>query len=149
MFCPLNEPAQRNDMECKFILIADTANISREGKLNIAGDFNAIFAQTEPIGWPIFSVVVRLEGSLSEGEDHAVQLKVSDDDGMSVFESAPFPIKFGKAGRGMPTRADLVLPIAGLVFPRFGDHSVSIFVDGILRATTVLYVKSVQDRPGG
>jgi len=45
----------------------------------------------------------------------------------------------------MPIRADLVAPVVGLVFPAFGDYAVNLFVDGVLRGATTLYVKRLED----
>ena len=128
-------------MECKFILIADAVNISREGKLNIAGEFNAIFASQTPAGWPSMSIVARLEANAGEGVQHAAQFRITDEDGAKVFETPVLPIRFGRPNLpGAPIRADAVMNLAGLVLPRYGLYSVHVLVDGVARGMTTLTV---------
>ena len=136
-------------MECKFVLLADAANVSREGKLNITGEFNAVFSDKIPVGWPFLAVVGRLEANAGEGPSHAAQFKLTDDDGQTVFQTPLFPITLAKGAPGTPTRADLVFGIAGLVFPRFGDYAMHLFVDGVQRGAVSVYVRATPNQAAG
>lgn len=131
-------------MEMKFLLIADTANSTPEGKLNIAGEFNTVFGTQTPIVWPYASIVARLEANPGEGRDHAAQLKLTDEDGKQLFASPPMPITFGPGGRGIPARANIIVAVGGLTFPRFGDYTIALYVDGVSRGDMTIYVR---DRP--
>ena len=134
-------------MELKFVVVADTANVSAEGKLNIAGEFNSFHASAVPMIWPQFTIVARLEAPTVEGEQHAAQFKIQDDDGKSIFESPPLPIKFGATGKGVPLRATMMMNLVGIAFPKFGDYGVHIFVDGVRRGDVTLYVRQVTVPP--
>jgi hypothetical protein len=126
-------------MELRFLLLADAANLSREGKLNIAGEFNAIWAAQLPVVWPQLVIVARLEANAGEGADHAAQIKITDEDGKPIIQSVPMPIKFASSGKGMPIRADLQFGLAGLTLPQFGAYTVHLVVDGVQRGETELY----------
>ena len=48
-------------MRVKLALLADSANVSREGKLNLLGIFDAIFARELPTSHPHMHLVLRFE----------------------------------------------------------------------------------------
>lgn len=54
-------------MDLKFALLADHATLTRDGKLVIVGDFDAITAPKLPATHPQFFVVVRFQASITEG----------------------------------------------------------------------------------
>jgi hypothetical protein len=134
-------------MISKFVLLADAVNASVEGKLNIAGEFNSIFSDQIPIAYPFFVVVARIEANAGEGLDHAAQFRITDDDGKKIVETPPFPMKFAKAAPGMPVRANVLIQMAGVVFPRHGDYTVHILVDGVQRDETTMYVRKASEQP--
>jgi hypothetical protein len=121
--------------------------MSREGKLNIAGEFNSFFTRTLPLVWPHMVIVARLEANVSEGLEHAVQIKLTDLDGAILLQSPPLPVRFGSAGRGIPARADVLIELSGVLFPVYGDYSVGLFVDGVHRDDLTLYVRDVPALP--
>lgn len=129
-------------MQLKFLLIADAANASREGKINIAGEFNSIFGAV-PIVWPSFVIVARLEANAGEGLEHAAQVRLTDEDGATIFETQPMPIRFGTSGRGIPARADIVAQVVGVAFPSYGDYTLHLLVDGVQRGDVTLYIREV------
>jgi len=128
-------------MELKVLLTADTVNISREGKINIAGEFNSFHFGKMPGSWPLMSIFARFEAHLGEGLEHALQIKVTDQDGAAVLQSPVVEMKFKKLGSGIPARADVIAQLAGITFPRYGDYTVHLFVDGVRRGDTTLYVR--------
>ena len=68
-------------MEIKTAVLADTANVSQEGKLNITGIFNRIQSGSFPVTWPSMVLVVRLEAHSSEIGSHKITIQVTDEDG--------------------------------------------------------------------
>ena len=54
-------------MEVKLAGFCDAANISREGKLNILGEFNTLYAAAVPVIWPLMYVVIKIEATAGEG----------------------------------------------------------------------------------
>ena len=51
-------------MHVKVALLADYSNVSREGKLNILGIFDTIYAPTFPTTHPHMQLVIRFEGGV-------------------------------------------------------------------------------------
>src|SRR4051794_18211871 len=65
-------------------VLCDAANVSREGKLNVLGEFDSIHASTFPLTYPTMVLVVRLEAHPTEAGDHTLRLHLNDEDGQDV-----------------------------------------------------------------
>jgi len=129
-------------MEVKLAVIADAANVSREGKLNILGEFNTIFAATVPIRWPVMVLVVKLEAPVAEGPEHAFGVRVVDEDGNFVAPNIDGRITFGgHTPPGHPYRAQQIIGIRDAVFPKFGEYAFEILCDGRREFSVPLYVQ--------
>ncbi len=119
-------------MELRFALLADAANVSQEGKLNICGEFNVIHSNAEPpIAWPHCVLVVRVEASISEGTQHTFRLGIFDEDGGAMLPVSPeIPLKFSSQGPGLPLRGQVLMNFGNLAFPRFGTFEFHVLIDG-------------------
>lgn len=62
-------------MNVSLALVADYANISREGKLNILGIFDRIAAQSVPAVHSQMQLIMRLEADRAESERESIKLK--------------------------------------------------------------------------
>src|SRR6266516_902993 len=63
-------------MEVKLALLADGANVSREGKLNLLGIFDTLFARSFPTTHPQMQLVIRFEAAAHErSEEHTTELQ--------------------------------------------------------------------------
>jgi hypothetical protein len=121
----------RKRMEVKLALLADAVNESREGKLNITGEFDVISAVSAPVRWPVMSFVVRVECSISEGSRHTARFGLFDEDGGVVIPYSPeLQMRFGSRGPGRPLRGQIIGQLEGAVFARFGDYELKVQFDG-------------------
>lgn len=72
-------------MKVTLALLADAANVSQEGKLNILGTFDNISASKFPTRHPEMQLVLRMEASVAEANTHKrLELKVMDEDAQQV-----------------------------------------------------------------
>ena len=118
-------------MEVKTAVLADAANVSKDGKLNIMGIFDRITADEFPTSWPSMSFVVRLQAHSTETGKHKMIVVVADEDGRKIAEmAAEFTIPKSKVGDGMPWKGQLIFPIVGAQFPEPGMYSFDILIDG-------------------
>ncbi|HEX9885843.1 MAG TPA: hypothetical protein VGA70_05120 [Longimicrobiales bacterium] len=132
-------------MEMKFGLLCDAANESREGKLNILGEFNTIWAGGFPVRWPRCVLVARFEAHPSEGQDHDLVLRLTDRDGADIIPSPPrLPIRFAQAAPDMPLRAQVVVNLDGMTFERPGEFEYHLVVDGHHRGSVPIWVRPRQ-----
>lgn len=73
-------------MKVTLAVLADYANITREGKLNILGMFDVIHAQNFPMTHPQMQLVMRFEADIAEaGKTKKLEIKLMDADGKTLF----------------------------------------------------------------
>jgi hypothetical protein len=131
-------------MEIKMALVADAANLSQEGKLNILGAFNNINTHELPARHPEMQLVLNMEASPAEaGLKKHLEVKLLGEDGLQVGGlvgdfGVPEPRKPGER-----VRMGSILRVTDAVFPQAGAYSFSILIDGDEKATIPLSVTIV------
>ena len=117
-------------MQFRFAVIADAANVSREGKINISGIFGRVNAAKFPAGHAGSQLVLAFEAHTNEaGEHHATRIVFADADGTRLADlkgeiTIPEP--------GDPSEPILLHVIIGIPFiplPEPGSYAFDIFVD--------------------
>ncbi len=136
-------------MDVPLALIADAANISEEGKLNVLGVFNRITARELPATHPQLTLVLKFVADAVEaGQTKRLQIFLSDPDGQRLLTleaeiEVPEPKDSGKP-------VELVMPqtIVGLTFERSGPHAFDVLVNGEPKARVPADVVLVQGDEG-
>ncbi len=139
-------------MEVTLGVLADAANQTADGKLNILGEFNEMRSATFPFTWPSMQLVLKIEASTAEGAKHSFRLRVMDEDGNIVpgTRVVEGQIDFGKPyATGPPYRAQFILGIAQARFEKPGTFEFEVTVDDQIKKTIPLYVSKVSPRPTG
>ena len=73
-------------MEAIHLMLADSANISREGKLNVLGIFNRIMSSSFPTVHPQMYVIAELAASPAEYEtEREIRIKILDSDAQTII----------------------------------------------------------------
>lgn len=124
-----------------FALLADYSNISKEGKLNILGIFNQLYASKEPITHPQMQLVFTLEADRVEANrKHRLEIDLIDEDGKKVF-SFGGDLEFSTPPPGQTrVSANQNLVINNLQFPHFGIYDFKILLNGEVRGEAELNV---------
>ena len=132
-------------MKITLAVLADYANITREGKLNILGIFDVIHAQNFPITHPQMQLVMRFEADIAEeGKSKKLEIKLMDDDGKTLFVlNGGFTLGQGQAGETMISNQ--ILTINMMKFENPGNHEFKILINDELKAEVPL--KVVQYNP--
>jgi hypothetical protein len=127
-------------LEVSLAVLADYANVSREGKLNIMGIFDRIFARQLPGQFPPMQVVIRLDAHYAEmGREHTIQVQLRDPDGDTVFDiNGSFTPLGGEAGEVAPLNH--ILSLGNLPLHKPGGYTVVIWVDNDLKKEISLKV---------
>ena len=126
-------------MEVAFALLADAANVSREGKLNILGAFDRIHGATFPLTWPRMVLVTRFLASAAEfGQEKSIEIVTLDADGKQLGRAT------GKMNIGTPTagrqlKINHILPMT-VTFPGTGEYSIEVLINGEPKAAVPLEV---------
>jgi len=140
-------------MRVPFAVLADGANISREGKLNILGIFDTIFARKFPVTHAEMKLVFRIEAAASEaGMNHRVEIKLIDEEGKALLAMkanvVPRPSPSGKT-----LKMDQVLSLRNVTFKKPGQYFFSVTIDDEQKAAVRLRVAELPARavppPGG
>jgi hypothetical protein len=131
-------------MDVAFAMLADAANISREGKLNILGAFDRIYGSKFPLTWPRMVLVTRFVASAAEyGQEKALEIVTLDADGKRLGQATgKMRVPTGQSGRQL--KINHVLPMA-MTFPGPGQYSIEILVNGEPKAAVPLDVVQRQD----
>ncbi len=127
-------------MDVTLALLADAANVSQEGKLNILGTFANINAAEFPTRHPEMQLVLRFEASPAEaGMKKKLEVKVIDQDGQQVGGvGGEFSVGDSKGGQRI--RMQTVMRIVDAVFPKAGDYVFAVLIDGKTEAEVPLSI---------
>jgi hypothetical protein len=103
-------------------LLADEANISQEGKLNIMGVFDRISASAFPTVHPKMVFAFRVQADYADGaRTFPVLVRLVDEDGGVLFDAGgelvPPPVQPGEFAT-----ANQIFTLVGVQFPRPGNY---------------------------
>jgi hypothetical protein len=129
-------------MELSFLLVADYANVTANGKLNIMGIFNNVFAQGFPTVHSEMYVVAQLTAPTGEfGRRFHLEIKLIDEDGQEV---ACFPtdhiVPEPPPGLGRRVEMNQILRLNNIVFPKPGVYEFRVLVDNDTKGTRAIEV---------
>ena len=109
-------------MKIPVALLADEANISQEGKLNILGAFDRIAAARYPTLHPRMVFVFRVHAEYADaGERFPTRVRLMDEDGGTLFE-ATGELTAPRLSPGEFITANQVFSLVGVRFPRPGHY---------------------------
>ncbi len=116
-------------MNLELALLADYANISQEGKLNVMGIFNVISAPAFPAQHPEMRLVLRFRASAAEkGQSRRLDVKLVDADGregLTLSGQLRIPTEFRRANVEITN----ILTLVGVRFEKEGVYEFRVLVD--------------------
>ncbi len=126
-------------MEIDLAVVADAANVSQEGKLNILGVFDTIWARELPFRHASMVFVLRARADFTEQGQHQLEVRLIDADGGQLFKAeGPLVVPGGVPGRAL--KPHVILGLAGVNFQKSGDYSFEVIVDDQHLKSVPLYV---------
>jgi hypothetical protein len=138
-------------MEVTLAVLADGANVSQDGKLNILGVFNALGATMFPVMHPQMYLVLRFEATRAEeGKTKKVEIQLADSDGTKLFAIGS-NLMVPPGAPGQPIRMNHILAMNGVRFPKAGDYVFNILVGDDQKAAVDLRIveAKLEPRPAG
>ena|SRR3990170_6010973 len=130
-------------MEIPLALLADYANTSQDGKLNVMGVFNRILAKEFPTVHPEMRLVFRLEAQPSErGRQATIEIKLLDADA-NILQHLTGRLTIPEQSPQPTIQIDQILRFTTVVFKKPGDHRFDILVDGDLKAKVPFIVEQL------
>ncbi len=125
-------------------LIADSANISLEGKLNILGIFDTIHAMKFPCRNPQMTLITKIETELTDSHDISRDIKIilEDEDANELFSiSGNFNFKNSPPGERGTTSS--IITLTDLVFEKPGNFSFKISIGAEVMADIPLKLREM------
>ena len=118
-------------MDVPLAVLADSANASQEGKLNVLGVFDRISATTVPTVHPQLTLVLILEADIAEtGRTHEVSIRCMDEDGGDVLAiNGSAEIKQASE----TVRINQIMNFRNVLFPSFGRYTFVVLVNNELK----------------
>ena len=110
-------------------LLADYANITREGKLNVLGIFQTIGALSFPTAHPQMQLIFMWSADPTESNrERQIEIQLCDSDGKKILGlSGPFRVPQGAPGRVV--EGNEILNLNNLVFEKSGTYEFKILID--------------------
>jgi hypothetical protein len=127
-------------MQVKLALLADYANVTADGKLNILGIFDRIRVQEVPVTHPQMHLILRIEAHAAERDrSHMVEIRLHDPDGQTVFEVRGEVVPHGSYGQTIATNQ--ILTLNNLLLAKTGGYTFVVLVNNDLKSEVPLDVE--------
>jgi len=123
-------------VELLHLLVADYANLTGDGKLNVMGIFNIINAPSFPAKHSEMYLISKLYASPAEyGQTRKLTIKLLNEDGTQevVNFSHDFVVPTGSGGKRVETNH--IVRLTDIIFPNAGSYQFSVLVDNDLKGT--------------
>jgi hypothetical protein len=122
-------------------VLADYANVSQDGKLNIMGIFQEINPPVLPFALPQMYLVLSLSAGPAEfGSVRNIRIPLLHSDGQEIF-SLQAQMQVPSARRpGSRAYMNEAIGLAGLTFAQAGDYAFHILIGDDEKATVPLHV---------
>ncbi len=115
-------------MNIEAFILCDAAT-DQQGKLNILGAFDAIWAKKMPAIHSACAIALRIRFEISEEGNHPVKILVIDEDAKSAGPKMEGSVNV-KVREGMDsTVTNLVLNIQRLKFEKYGTYRIDLVID--------------------
>lgn len=128
-------------MQIEVFSLCDAA-LHTSGKLNILGVFDSITVRGLPAKHPHCAIALRIRFTTVEAGAHKVRITMVDEDGKSIVEKpieGNIEAKFGENTRWVTS--DLVFNMQNMQFPKEGQYSIDLAIDGRQQASLPISVR--------
>lgn len=135
-------------MELSLFVVADYANVTKEGKLNVMGIFNRINSYQFPAAHPEMFVIAHLTASPAEyNTTRKLTIKLLNEDATEevVNWSTTITVPQGTGGRRVDSNH--ILKLQTIVFKEPGTYQLSLLVDQNEEGSMPLFVEQIPEPP--
>ena len=133
-------------MNIQVAVVCDAAT-DDNGKLNLLGAFDTIFAQEFPATQPQCTVALRVSFMPSDEGQRKLSLKFINADGQPILPPIDMPMLVKLPDDGFFATHNFIVNIQQLKFAETGLYSVDVLIDDKSQASIPLVVKNLPRRP--
>lgn len=117
-------------MEITLAVLADAANLSQEGKLNLLGVFQTIHTPVVPFKLPSMTFVAMAQLEISDkGIPHSFKLVIHDEDMHEIWLSGEVPFSVAHEDQRLNPELPFMFRFQNFEFPIFGVYQFDIYID--------------------
>ena len=127
-------------MNIQVAVLCDAAT-DDNGKLNLLGAFDTIYAQQLPAVHPQCSIALRVTFTAVDEGVHKLKLSFVDADGRSVMPGIDIPVEVLLPGDTHFGTRNFIVNIQQLKFDAPGIYAIDVALNGLLQASIPLMVK--------
>jgi hypothetical protein len=132
-------------MKTEAFLLCDAAT-NQQGKLNVLGAFDNIFARQAPVVHSACAIACRIRFDRSEEGEHAMTINVIDMDGKDIMPPMNGKINV-RIGPDVESNAvNLILNVQGMRLEKYGEYQIDLSIDGRHQASLPFYVRQFPER---
>jgi hypothetical protein len=129
--------------------LADYAAVTADGKLVVAGVFDALLVPALPVSHPMMYLALRISGDASETGRHELEIRLVDPDGKPVIPSLRGGLELPTvATGGAKVSAQLVMGMGNVSFGSQGPHAFDILIDERYELSVSVDVRLAPASPG-
>jgi Family of unknown function (DUF6941) len=125
-----------------FAVVADYALVDQSGKLSVLGIFQHIWVQQFPAMHPRLHLVLRLKGKRTEVGEHAVQIRLVDEQGNESLGGSG-GVTFAEPPAGITEIEAGAILVFDVPFPHAGVYQFEITIDGEQKAAVPVTVSQL------
>ena len=129
-------------MKVEVFALCDAAT-DNQGKLNLLGTFDQIYAAKLPVVHPACAIALRMRFDKMEEGTHRVKLLLVDPDGRPVFQPMEGEVHPRMGDDVGSVAVNLILNFQNAKFGQFTDYQVNLFVDDMAQASLPLRVRQM------
>lgn len=129
-------------------VVADAANRTDNGKLNLLGVFQTLHAVSTPCQHPHMAIVVNFEATAMErGTRQKIGIRLVNADGKPVLNMPDSFLDVPDDPTVVAPQLSLIANIAGVMFESFGAYQFDIEVNGTVQGRIPITIAPLPQRP--
>ena len=129
-------------MKLEIFSLCDAAT-DNQGKLNILGTFDQIYAAKMPVVHPACAIAMRLRFDKMEEGVHRVNLQLVNPDGIPVFRPMEGEVNPRMAEDVESMAVNLILNFQHIKFEQYADYQINLAIDDVGMAVLPLRVREM------
>ncbi|MEJ2207217.1 MAG: hypothetical protein P8170_24330 [Gemmatimonadota bacterium] len=134
-------------MHLLLALVCDHAGVNPEGKLDVHGVFNDLYAPGFPAKQERMVLVVVVEWDRQDEGRYRFRVDLEDDAGKPTLSVDGYSDVDRRPSHRPPPRTRLILPLEDVVFPRAGGYTFRIRIKGQTLRGPDLYLVESDEAP--
>ena len=136
----------RKTMTIQVAVLCDAAT-DYNGRLNLLGTFDTIYASALPTQHPQCSIAIRIAFERNEEGRHKVNLNFVDEDGQPIMKNMQVPVEVMFPPDATFMSRNLVINILQMTFAKAGLYSIDLSLDDRPLSSIPLAVKQMAPKP--